>query len=136
MDVPSHRPVFGIPLSDAVDRTMLYDGIRLPAVFRECIDYVEKYGMKCEGIYRVSGTLGTLTCRFLRSLHAIFLLFYHLQHLERLFIAELILITRKIIRSLNVKHSCRSEVPEKLLIWWDSLMAVKIRLFWPFVIGW
>ncbi|EOB07449.1 RalA-binding protein 1, partial [Anas platyrhynchos] len=54
VDVPSHRPVFGIPLSDAVDRTMMYDGIRLPAVFRECIDYVEKYGMKCEGIYRVS----------------------------------------------------------------------------------
>uniref|UniRef100_A0A8C9F929 Rho-GAP domain-containing protein n=1 Tax=Pavo cristatus TaxID=9049 RepID=A0A8C9F929_PAVCR len=49
------KPVFGIPLSDAVDRTMMYDGIRLPAVFRECIDYVEKYGMKCEGIYRVSG---------------------------------------------------------------------------------
>ncbi|XP_054237621.1 ralA-binding protein 1 [Indicator indicator] len=55
VEVPSHRPVFGIPLSEAVDRTMLYDGIRLPAVFRECIDYVEKYGMKCEGIYRVSG---------------------------------------------------------------------------------
>ncbi|XP_006262917.1 ralA-binding protein 1 isoform X1 [Alligator mississippiensis] len=54
-DVPSHRPVFGIPLADAADRTMMYDGIRLPAVFRECIDYVEKYGMKCEGIYRVSG---------------------------------------------------------------------------------
>uniref|UniRef100_A0A8C3IXT5 Dinitrophenyl S-glutathione ATPase n=1 Tax=Chrysemys picta bellii TaxID=8478 RepID=A0A8C3IXT5_CHRPI len=34
---------------------MMYDGIRLPAVFRECIDYIEKYGMKCEGIYRVSG---------------------------------------------------------------------------------
>ncbi|XP_054020173.1 ralA-binding protein 1 [Dryobates pubescens] len=55
VEVPSHRPVFGIPLAEAVDRTMLYDGIRLPAVFRECIDYVEKYGMKCEGIYRVSG---------------------------------------------------------------------------------
>lgn len=67
VDVPSHRPVFGIPLSDAVDRTMMYDGIRLPAVFRECIDYVEKYGMKCEGIYRVSGTAGTLPCRRFRS---------------------------------------------------------------------
>ncbi|XP_066480137.1 ralA-binding protein 1 [Tiliqua scincoides] len=54
-DIPRHRPVFGIPLADAAERTMLYDGIRLPAVFRECIDYVEKYGMKCEGIYRVSG---------------------------------------------------------------------------------
>ncbi|XP_044282259.1 ralA-binding protein 1 [Varanus komodoensis] len=55
VDVPRHRPVFGIPLADAAERTMLYDGICLPAVFRECIDYVEKYGMKCEGIYRVSG---------------------------------------------------------------------------------
>ncbi|XP_048363128.1 ralA-binding protein 1 isoform X2 [Sphaerodactylus townsendi] len=55
MDVPRLRPVFGIPLADAAERTLLYDGIRLPAVFRECIDYVEKYGMKCEGIYRVSG---------------------------------------------------------------------------------
>ncbi|XP_060099994.1 ralA-binding protein 1 isoform X2 [Heteronotia binoei] len=55
VDVPRYRPVFGIPLADAAERTMLYDGIRLPAVFRECIDYVEKYGMKCEGIYRVSG---------------------------------------------------------------------------------
>lgn len=98
VDVPSHRPVFGIPLSDAVDRTMMYDGIRLPAVFRECIDYVEKYGMKCEGIYRVSGTLGTLTCRFLRSLLAVLILFYHFHHVETLFIAALILIIKKIIR--------------------------------------
>lgn len=57
VDVPRYRPVFGIPLADAAERTMLYDGIRLPAVFRECIDYIEKYGMKCEGIYRVSGTV-------------------------------------------------------------------------------
>ncbi|XP_078544263.1 ralA-binding protein 1 [Lissotriton helveticus] len=55
VEVPSVRPVFGIPLIEAAERTMIYDGIRLPAVFRECIDYVEKHGMKCEGIYRVSG---------------------------------------------------------------------------------
>ncbi|XP_072324465.1 ralA-binding protein 1 isoform X2 [Scyliorhinus torazame] len=53
---PSLRPVFGVPLVEAAERTMLYDGILLPAVFRECIDYVESYGMKSEGIYRVSGT--------------------------------------------------------------------------------
>uniref|UniRef100_A0A2K5KES8 Rho-GAP domain-containing protein n=1 Tax=Colobus angolensis palliatus TaxID=336983 RepID=A0A2K5KES8_COLAP len=41
-------PIFGIPLADAVERTMIYDGIWLPAVF-------QKYGMKCEGMYRVSG---------------------------------------------------------------------------------
>ncbi|XP_020370437.2 ralA-binding protein 1 [Rhincodon typus] len=50
------RPVFGVPLAEAAERTMLYDGIQLPAVFRECIDYIENCGMKCEGIYRVSGT--------------------------------------------------------------------------------
>ncbi|XP_038196516.1 ralA-binding protein 1 [Arvicola amphibius] len=55
VDVPSLRPIFGVPLADAVERTMMYDGVRLPAVFRECIDYMEKHGMKCEGIYRVSG---------------------------------------------------------------------------------
>lgn len=55
VDVLSLRPIFGVPLADAVERTMMYDGVRLPAVFRECIDYMEKHGMKCEGIYRVSG---------------------------------------------------------------------------------
>uniref|UniRef100_A0ABK0LB85 RalA binding protein 1 like 1 n=1 Tax=Rattus norvegicus TaxID=10116 RepID=A0ABK0LB85_RAT len=54
-DVPSLRPIFGVPLADAVERTMMYDGIRLPAVFRECVDYMEQHGMKCEGVYRVSG---------------------------------------------------------------------------------
>ncbi|MEE6464478.1 hypothetical protein FKM82_006271 [Ascaphus truei] len=55
VDVPSLRPVFGIPLVDAAERTMMGDGIRLPSVFRECIDFIEHHGMKCEGIYRVSG---------------------------------------------------------------------------------
>uniref|UniRef100_A0A2K6L4D2 Rho-GAP domain-containing protein n=1 Tax=Rhinopithecus bieti TaxID=61621 RepID=A0A2K6L4D2_RHIBE len=34
---------------------MMYDGIWLLVVFHECIDCLEMYGMKCEGIYRVSG---------------------------------------------------------------------------------
>lgn len=55
MDAPRLKPIFGVPLADAVERTMMYDGVRLPAVFRECVDYMEKHGMKCEGIYRVSG---------------------------------------------------------------------------------
>ncbi|XP_051553369.1 ralA-binding protein 1-like [Myxocyprinus asiaticus] len=49
------QPIFGAPLAEAVRRTALYDGIQLPAIFRECVDYIESYGMKCEGIYRVSG---------------------------------------------------------------------------------
>lgn len=57
VETPTFRPVFGTPLAEAVKRTALYDGIQLPAIFRECVDYIESYGMKCEGIYRVSGTL-------------------------------------------------------------------------------
>uniref|UniRef100_A0A8C1EUX9 RalA binding protein 1 n=1 Tax=Cyprinus carpio carpio TaxID=630221 RepID=A0A8C1EUX9_CYPCA len=53
--VMTFRPIFGAPLAEAVRRTALYDGIQLPAIFRECVDYIESYGMKCEGIYRVSG---------------------------------------------------------------------------------
>ncbi|XP_064187226.1 ralA-binding protein 1-like [Anguilla rostrata] len=49
------RPVFGALLAEAAERTALYDGIPLPAVFRECVDFVESHGMTCEGIYRVSG---------------------------------------------------------------------------------
>ncbi|XP_052331901.1 ralA-binding protein 1 [Oncorhynchus keta] len=55
VEMPTFRPIFGAPLAEAVKRTALYDGIQLPAVFRECIDYIESYGMRCEGIYRVSG---------------------------------------------------------------------------------
>uniref|UniRef100_A0A3P9K5S0 RalA binding protein 1 n=1 Tax=Oryzias latipes TaxID=8090 RepID=A0A3P9K5S0_ORYLA len=55
VETPTFRPIFGAPLTEAVKRTALYDGIQLPAIFRECVDYIENYGMKCEGIYRVSG---------------------------------------------------------------------------------
>ncbi|KAM6919352.1 ralA-binding protein 1 [Xenentodon cancila] len=55
VETPTFRPIFGAPLAEAVKRTALYDGIQLPAIFRECLDYIENYGMKCEGIYRVSG---------------------------------------------------------------------------------
>lgn len=55
VETPTLRPIFGAPLAEAVKRTALYDGIQLPAIFRECVDYIESYGMKCEGIYRVSG---------------------------------------------------------------------------------
>uniref|UniRef100_A0A1A8R344 RalA binding protein 1 n=1 Tax=Nothobranchius pienaari TaxID=704102 RepID=A0A1A8R344_9TELE len=55
VETPTIRPIFGAPLGEALKRTALYDGIQLPSIFRECVDYIENYGMKCEGIYRVSG---------------------------------------------------------------------------------
>lgn len=49
------KPVFGVPLAVAVERSKCHDGIELPAIFRECIDYIEEHGLQCEGIYRISG---------------------------------------------------------------------------------
>jgi len=36
--------VFGVALQVAVDRSPCHDGIQLPVVVRECIDYVEEFG--------------------------------------------------------------------------------------------
>ena len=38
------QPVFGIPLTLAIERNRSHDGIQLPALFRECIDYIEEHG--------------------------------------------------------------------------------------------
>lgn len=61
-DIPTHpvpeaieKPVFGVPLTTAIERNRSHDGIQLPALFRECIDYIEEHGLHCEGIYRISG---------------------------------------------------------------------------------
>ena len=37
-------PVFGVALSLAVERTPSNDGVQLPVVVRECIDYIEEHG--------------------------------------------------------------------------------------------
>ncbi|KAB7506456.1 RalA-binding protein 1, partial [Armadillidium nasatum] len=50
--------IFGVPLSIAVERNPSHDGIRLPAIVRECIDFIEEKGLLCEGIYRLGGMKG------------------------------------------------------------------------------
>jgi hypothetical protein len=39
------EPVFGVPLEVACERRKCADGIELPTVVRECVDYIEEYGM-------------------------------------------------------------------------------------------
>ncbi|XP_041459043.1 ralA-binding protein 1-like isoform X2 [Lytechinus variegatus] len=57
IDVPyvKPEPIFGVPLEAAVARSKLYDNVDLPKIVRECIDYVEEYGLATAGIYRLSG---------------------------------------------------------------------------------
>ena len=39
-----NKVVFGVPLATAVERSKCHDGLQLPVVFRECIDYIEEFG--------------------------------------------------------------------------------------------
>lgn len=55
LNLADERPIFGVPLAVAVARNKSCDGIALPAMFRECVDYIEEFGLTCEGIYRISG---------------------------------------------------------------------------------
>ncbi|XP_029171449.1 ralA-binding protein 1 [Nylanderia fulva] len=54
-DIGEEQPVFGVSLHLAVERSCCHDGIELPLVVRDCIDYVEEHGMNVEGLYKVPG---------------------------------------------------------------------------------
>jgi len=54
-------PIFGVALELAVERNKSHDGIKLPVVVRECIDYIEEDGLTVEGIYRSSGVKSKVT---------------------------------------------------------------------------
>ncbi|XP_075548724.1 ral interacting protein isoform X3 [Dermacentor variabilis] len=53
-------PIFGVPLLTALEKNPSDDGIELPAIVRECLDYIEEHGLTCEGIYRMSGVKSTV----------------------------------------------------------------------------
>ncbi|KAE9549913.1 hypothetical protein FO519_006878 [Halicephalobus sp. NKZ332] len=54
------KQVLGVPLSLAVKNNKCYDGVPIPMVVRQCIDYVESEGLDMEGIYRVSAPITRL----------------------------------------------------------------------------
>ncbi|KAG8176502.1 hypothetical protein JTE90_006339 [Oedothorax gibbosus] len=54
-EIIEDKVIFGIPLQVAVERSKSHDGINLPVIVREFIDYIEEHGLACEGIYRISG---------------------------------------------------------------------------------
>nr|CAD7415113.1 unnamed protein product [Timema poppensis] len=54
-DVSEELPIFGVPLQLAVDRSRCHDGVDIPLVVRDCIDYVQDHGLTMENIYKLSG---------------------------------------------------------------------------------
>ncbi|KYN14536.1 PREDICTED: ralA-binding protein 1 [Trachymyrmex cornetzi] len=55
LDIGEEQPIFGVNLHLAVERSCCHDGVKLPLVIRDCIDYVEEHGMNVEGLYKVPG---------------------------------------------------------------------------------
>ncbi|KYQ46275.1 RalA-binding protein 1 [Trachymyrmex zeteki] len=55
LDISEEQPIFGVSLHLAVERSCCHDGVKLPLVVRDCIDYVEEHGMNVEGLYKVPG---------------------------------------------------------------------------------
>ncbi|XP_015187450.1 PREDICTED: ralA-binding protein 1 [Polistes dominula] len=55
LDIGEEQPIFGICLSLAVERSRCHDGVELPLVVRDCIDYVEEHGMNIECLYKIPG---------------------------------------------------------------------------------
>ncbi|KAF3423290.1 hypothetical protein E2986_07965 [Frieseomelitta varia] len=55
LDIGEEQPVFGVSLYLAVERSRCHDGVELPLVIRDCIDFIEEHGMNVEGLYKVPG---------------------------------------------------------------------------------
>ncbi|KAL6262876.1 hypothetical protein P5V15_005665 [Pogonomyrmex californicus] len=55
LDIGEEQPIFGVSLHLAIERSCCHDGVELPLVVRDCIDYVEEHGMNVEGLYKIPG---------------------------------------------------------------------------------
>lgn len=51
------RPTFGVDLSEQ----MIRDNVEVPPIMQKCCEAIEKYGIRSQGIYRISGTTSKVT---------------------------------------------------------------------------
>ena len=55
------RPVFGVPLKEAVEASRIRPGLELPAVVYRCVEYLESKNAESEeGIFRLSGSTNVI----------------------------------------------------------------------------
>ena len=47
------RPTFGVDLAEQMAR----DGVEIPLIMEKCCAAIEKYGLRSQGIYRISGMM-------------------------------------------------------------------------------
>ncbi|KAL9698684.1 hypothetical protein quinque_002125 [Culex quinquefasciatus] len=53
LDLGDAQPIFGVSLGLAVERSRCHDGVCLPLVVRDCIDYLQEHGLQSDQIYKV-----------------------------------------------------------------------------------
>lgn len=49
------QPIFGVSLGLSVERSKCHDNINLPLVVRDCIDYLQEFGLPNDQIYKSDG---------------------------------------------------------------------------------
>uniref|UniRef100_A0A182SUV1 Rho-GAP domain-containing protein n=1 Tax=Anopheles maculatus TaxID=74869 RepID=A0A182SUV1_9DIPT len=53
LELGDAQPIFGVSLGLATERSRCHDGVNLPLVVRDCIDYLQEHGLQSEQIYKV-----------------------------------------------------------------------------------
>lgn len=60
LDLGDVQPIFGVSLGLSVERSRCHDGINLPLVVRDCIDYLQKNSLNNEQIYKTDAVKSKL----------------------------------------------------------------------------
>ncbi|XP_019560513.2 ralA-binding protein 1 [Aedes albopictus] len=60
LELGDAQPIFGVSLGLAVERSRCHDGINLPLVVRDCIDYLQEHGLKSDQLYKVEAVKSKL----------------------------------------------------------------------------
>uniref|UniRef100_A0A182NSE6 Rho-GAP domain-containing protein n=1 Tax=Anopheles dirus TaxID=7168 RepID=A0A182NSE6_9DIPT len=53
LELGDAQPIFGVSLGLATERSRCHDGVNLPLVVRDCIDYLQEHGLQSDQIYKV-----------------------------------------------------------------------------------
>uniref|UniRef100_A0AAG5CZC4 Rho-GAP domain-containing protein n=1 Tax=Anopheles atroparvus TaxID=41427 RepID=A0AAG5CZC4_ANOAO len=53
LELGDAQPIFGVSLGLATERSRCHDGVNLPLVVRDCIDFLQEHGLQSEQIYKV-----------------------------------------------------------------------------------
>lgn len=60
LELGDAQPIFGVSLGLAVERSRCHDGINLPLVVRDCIDYLQEHGLRSDQLYKVDAVKSKL----------------------------------------------------------------------------